>query len=42
MRARQYNISVIIVSLLDILENFSLVLVFLVNMKSVIVLSRNS
>ena len=35
--ARQYNISVIIVSLLEILENFSLVLVFSGNMKSIIV-----
>ena len=40
--ARQYNISVIIVSLLEILENFSLVLVFSVNMKSIVVLSGNS
>ena len=39
MKARQYNISVIIVSPLQILENFSLALVFSVNMKSIIVLS---
>ena len=38
-RARKHNISVIIVSLLEILDNFSLVLVFSVNMKSIIVLS---
>ena len=31
-RARKYNISVIIVSLLQIFENFSLVLVFSVNL----------
>ena len=37
--ARQYKISVIVVLLLQILENFSLVLVFSVNMKSIIVLS---
>ena len=39
MRARQFNISLIIVSLLKILENVSLVLIFSVNMKSIIVLS---
>ena len=38
-RARQYNISVIIVSLLEILENFSFALVFSVNIKTIIVLS---
>ena len=42
MRASQYNISVIIVSLLKILEYFSLILVLSVDMKSIIVLSWNS
>ena len=37
-----YNISVIIVSLLEILENLSLVLVFSENIKSIIALSWNS